>query len=348
MNRFFPITDRDILAARPEKNPVDPDRPYAFLIEPERSAAGEIVDVATVFLTNRECPFRCLMCDLWKNTTDAPVPPGAIPRQIDYALSRLAPDRRTDSQSVPPASATGERTDCQSVLQRQRPRQIKLYNSGNFFDAKAIPREDHAAVAERVRTFETVIVENHPRLCSIECVRFRDRLETRLEVALGLETVHPQVLAGLNKQMTLDDFARAVEFLLGEEIDVRAFILLKPPPLSEAEGVEWALRSIEYAFSLGVGCCSVVPTRAGNGIMEILQRQGRFAPPRLASMESVLEEGIRIAAGTVRRRVFMDLWDVERFFPCPRCGPLRRYRLHWMNLAQEVLPPIECECGTGG
>ena len=35
-------------------------------------------------------------------------------------------------------------------------------------------------------------------------------LRGQLEVALGLETVHPEVLARLNKQMTLDDFARAV------------------------------------------------------------------------------------------------------------------------------------------
>ena len=307
-----PFTDSEILSARPAKNRVDPERPYAFLVEPERSASGRVVDVATLFLTNRECPFRCLMCDLWKNTTDEPVAPGAIPRQIDFALERLP-----------------------------RARQIKLYNSGNFFDAKAVPRADYPDIADRVRAFETVIVENHPRLCSAECVRFRDLIATRLEVALGLETVHPVVLPALNKGMTLDDFARAAGFLLRQEIAVRAFILLRPPPLSDAEGVDWALRSIEYAFSLGVGCCSVIPTRAGNGIMDRLQQVGAFTPPTLAAMEQTLEGGIRLSRG----RVFMDLWDVERFFPCRRCGPPRRERLHRMNLTQEIPPPIACDCG---
>jgi radical SAM enzyme (TIGR01210 family) len=307
--------DREILAARPAKNVVDPDRPYAFLVEPERAATGEVLDTATLFLTNRECPFRCLMCDLWRNTTDAPVPIGSIPRQIDYALARL-----------PPA------------------RQVKLYNSGNFFDAQAIAREDHQAIADRVHGFETVIVENHPRLCSDECARFRERIETHLEIALGLETVHPAVLPALNKRMTLDDFARAVELLLRQSIAVRAFILLKPPPLSESEGEEWALRSIEYAFSLGVGCCSVIPTRAGNGFMERLERDGLFSPPALSSMEQVLEAGI----GLTRGRVFMDLWDCERFFDCSHCGPQRRERLQQMNLSQVVLPRVACECGRAG
>ncbi len=107
--------DRWILAQRENvgrsaRSELDPQRPYAFLTEDERSASGEIVPVATVFLTNRECPWRCLMCDLWRNTLTETVPLGAIPAQIDYALARLAPAR-----------------------------QIKLYNSGSFFDHRAIP-----------------------------------------------------------------------------------------------------------------------------------------------------------------------------------------------------------------
>src|SRR5881396_413627 len=86
--------DRWILAQRENSEPtarhdLDSQRPYAFLVEDERSAFGEIVPVATVFLTNRECPWRCLMCDLWKNTRPESVPVGVIPGQIDYALEEL-------------------------------------------------------------------------------------------------------------------------------------------------------------------------------------------------------------------------------------------------------------------
>jgi len=290
---------------------VNPDRPYAFLVEPECSASGEVVDVATLFLTNRECPFRCLMCDLWKNTTLEPVPPGSVPRQIDYALARL------------PAA-----------------RQIKLYNSGNFFDAKAIPTEDHAAIAERVRGFERVIVENHPKLCGPRMLAFRDAIApAEFEVALGLETVHPDVLPALNKGMTLDDFSRAAVFLRESAIDVRAFLLLRPPYLSEQEGVEWAIRSLDYAFAAGVQCCSVIPTRGGNGILEQLTDEGLFAPPSLASIEAVFDAGLAMRRG----RVFMDLWDFEKFSSCPACRDRRRARLQQMNLTQQLLPPVECD-----
>lgn len=304
-------TDEEIVAARPEKADVDPWRPYAYHVETERSAAGTVDPVATIFVTNRECPFRCLMCDLWKNTTDETVPEGAVPAQIDYALERLP-----DAQHV------------------------KLYNSGNFFDRKAFPPSDRPAIAERVRDFDTVIVENHPKLCRDVCVEFRDRLDGRLEIALGLETAHPTVLDRLNKRMTREDFRRAVGFLRENDIDVRTFLLLRPPFLSEEEGVEWALRSIEFAFDAGVQCASVVPTRSGNGIMQHLERNGHFEPPSMASIETVLEEGLRMNRG----RVFMDLWDLERFYECDTCGPERRERLRRMNLSQEVQPPVVCTC----
>src|SRR5690606_9199330 len=152
-DRYPVFLDREIVAIRPAKEDVDPSRPYAFLVEPERAAGGQVEDVATVFLTNRECPYRCLMCDLWKYTTDRTVPEGAIPAQIAYALERLPPAKH-----------------------------VKLYNAGSFFDRKAIPPSDHAAIASLLDGFETVIVENHPNLCGDACLRFRDRLNGRLEV----------------------------------------------------------------------------------------------------------------------------------------------------------------------
>ena len=303
--------DTWILAQRPAKNPVDPWRPHVFLAEPERTAAGTVEDVATIFLANRECPFRCLMCDLWKNTTAARVPAGAIPAQIEFALARLPPARH-----------------------------IKLYNAGNFFDAQAIPPGDWPAIAALVQDFATVIVESHPLLIGDRCLAWKRLLRPSLEVAMGLETIHPDVLPRLNKRMTLADFTRAVRFLSDHGIATRAFLLLRPPFLDEAEGVLWAKLSIDYAFGIGVECCVVIPTRTGNGAMERLAEQGQFHPPRVESLEEVLEYGISLRRG----RVFADLWDIERFHTCQRCGPARKERLHKMNLQQTIAPPVACAC----
>ncbi|HEX6987711.1 MAG TPA: hypothetical protein VF170_20190 [Planctomycetaceae bacterium] len=187
-----------------------------------------------------------------------------------------------------------------------------------------------------------MIVENHPRLCGDACGRFRDLLGTDLEIALGLETIHPDVLPALNKRMTLDDFERAVGLLVGDDIAVRAFVLLGLPWIGEEEAAEWAVRSVEFAFSIGVGCCSVIPTRAKHGLLSRLERDGAFRPPSLASLERVAEETVRLARG----RAFVDLWDADRLAACPACAPRRIERLRAMNFTQRVPPAVRCDrCG---
>ncbi len=307
------VDDRWILAYRGSRNEVDPTRPYAYLVERERTRAGEVVDVASIFITNKECPFRCLMCDLWKNTTTQSSVVGAVPDQIEWALERLPPVRH-----------------------------IKLYNSGNFFDAQAIPRDDWPRIVALVGDLESVVVECHPRLVDRRAEEFAGMLGAELQVAMGLETVDPEVLPRLNKRMTLQDYEAAAELLLAAGIPVRAFILLKAPFQDERQGVDWAKRSLDYAFSIGIECCVVIPTRAGNGAMEQLAAQGLFTPPTIRSLEKVLEYGIELGRG----RTLVDLWDIDSLLHCPACAAIRKDRLMDMNLTQILGPPVDCDCGT--
>jgi radical SAM enzyme (TIGR01210 family) len=326
-----------ILAQRPPKEYVDPRRPHGFFVELERTRDGAVEEVATLFLANRECPFRCLMCDLWKYTTDRRVPDGAVAAQVEWALTAGVRGQGSGvSQNSTAASLTPDAWPLTPF-----PRHIKLYNAGNFFDAQAIPTSDWPRLAELLQPLQTVIVECHPLLVGKRCLAFREMLGGELHVAMGLETIHPEVLPRLNKRMTLADFERATRFLRRHGIEVRAFLLLRPPFLEENEGIAWAKRSIEYAFDLGVECCVVIPTRAGNGAMEHLQEQGLFHPPRLESLEEVLEFGVGLGRG----RVFADLWDAEKFSSCSRCGPARLGRLREMNLSQSAAPRVVCECG---
>jgi len=159
-----------------------------------------------------------------------------------------------------------------------------------------------------------------------------------LEVAMGLETVHPQVLPRLNKRMTLEQFSRAAQFLREHGVALRVFILVKPPFLDEAEALEWAKRSLEFAFDCGATVASLIPTRFGNGSLEALAERGEFSPPRLATLEGALAYGVDLQ----RKRVFADLWDLERFSDCDWCFCKRKERLERINLSQKNEAPVQC------
>ena len=303
---------REIEKFRTERNKVNPEIPYHFLQEEEIDEDGNLQKVNTIFLTGKECAFKCTMCDLWKNTLTTSTPPGAILKQIDYALKRL------------PAADV-----------------IKLYNSSNFFDPNAIPPSDYPGIIDRVASYKRVIVENHPNLTGKSVVEFNEKLNGKLEVAMGLETIHPDVLPKLNKRLTKEDFQRAALFLKKNKIASRAFILLNPPFLTdEKENIEWTFKTVQFAFDCGIDCCSIIPTRPGNGIMEVLLEKGEYIPPTLSALEEVFERSLALNKG----RVFVDTWDIEFLSKCDECFEARKLRLEKMNQTQKVSEPIKCSC----
>ncbi len=309
-----------ILAQRPPRPAApDPNVPHGVFLERERLESGAVVDSGVVLLTNRECPWRCLMCDLWKDTTRDSVPEGAIPRQVEFAVRTWS-----DAGTLPA--------------------QVKLYNSGSFFDPAAIPPADYAPVARRIAFARHIVVESHPLLVGDRVRVLRDLLSGSLEVALGLETADPEVLEKLNKKFDLAQFERAADFLAAERIALRAFLLVNPPFMDEAGAAEWVVKSAEFAFSCGATAVTLIPTRTGNGAMERLRESGEFVPPNLAMLESAQRAALALGRG----RVFADTWGLEPFSACPHCFAARRDRLETVNHTQRDVPPVTCPvCGGG-
>jgi archaeosine synthase beta-subunit len=276
-------------------------------------------DVAVVFLAGRECPWRCTMCDLWRQTTSVDTPPGAIVHQIAAAVSNL-----------------NERAPATSV--------IKLYNAGSFFDPRAVPEADYAAIVECLRPFSRVIVESHPALIGPRLDRFLQLLRSTgqpgddgssLEVAMGLETAHPDALQQLNKRMDVPAFTRAAHGLRERAVALRVFLLISPPFIAPEAQDEWLLRSIDVALACGASAISLIPTRGGNGTMELLQETGAFQPPSLDTIERSGALALRHAAG--RARIFVDLWDLETLTGA--AGDARIARLKSMNRQQRLSIP---------
>jgi hypothetical protein len=214
--------DRFVLERRGVRPAHDPWRSQGLIVEDERAAQGGRDRIATVFLTGRECPWRCAMCDLWTYTTTADTPRGAIPAQVAAARAAVR------GQAVP---VTG----------------MKLYNAGSFFDPRAVPEDDYDEVAEALSGLSRVIVESHPALVGPRVDRLLTAFDRhrgpeapapQLEVAMGLETANPAALDLLNKRFTLEDFAQAARALDERGVALRVFLLISPPFIHPREQVD--------------------------------------------------------------------------------------------------------------
>jgi archaeosine synthase beta-subunit len=308
--------DRRIRSLRPPKANVGAHRPLSPRLEEERRPDRKIEQALTVFLTGAECPFTCSFCDLWQWTIDGPTPPGSLTIQLETVLQALegpAPDR------------------------------LKIYNASNFFDQRAVPSEDLVGIARLATSFEAVTVESHANTIGASTLAFARQISGRLEVAVGLETIHPVAAANLNKRLDLARFDSAARFLSENDVDLRVFVLLGTPYVPAEESVAWTVRTVEHAVERGASVVSIIPVRGGNGEMERLQGLGHFTPPTLLQLEESLDLSLQFTTTVVTA----DLWDVERLPACEQCRAERVERLRRTNVSGRVEPRISCGvCGA--
>jgi archaeosine synthase beta-subunit len=305
------VVDQRIRSLRPQKAQVDSSRAHGSLLEVERRPNGKVEQALTVFLAGAECPFTCSFCDLWRFTLDGPTPPGALIRQLDGVLRGLdgpLPDR------------------------------LKIYNASNFFDPRAVPLEDVLGIARLAAPFSAVTVESHANTIGPKTLDFARAIPGRLEVAVGLETIHPVAMQQLNKRLDLARFDSASRFLSESGLDLRVFVLLGAPHVPAEESVAWTVRTVEYALEHGASVVSIIPVRGGNGEIERLQQLGHFTPPTLSQLEESLDLSVQLTGGVVTA----DLWDVERLPACAHCRSARITRIRQVNLTGQPVARLAC------
>jgi len=322
--------DRDLLRSlRSTKPDRDPYQHQGYVIEQEPIGQGQSAPTATYFLTGSECRFTCSFCDLWRYTLSEKTPRGSLPQQIRMLHRTLESQRKNYDW-------------------------LKLYNASNFFDPHNVPEEDYSEIASLCDRVDRVVVENHAAITSsvrgqARIRSFQQMLRPQLEIAMGLESIDPRAIKGMNKSLPLRRFDSACETLARLGIAIRAFVILQPPGTSLESSLDWAVKSCLYAFERGAERCSIIPARRGSGWTDALERQGAWLPPDLPLIESTLESALQTCSSP-RRVVTVDLWDRESFpGGCESCRSQRFDRLMTMNLEQRTVSSERCTvCDTAG
>lgn len=231
-----------------------------------------------------------------------------------------------------------------ALMQYKGEEVIKIFTSGSFLDTKEISREERMKIFEALPDVD-ITIETRPEFVTEKALE--DLKGRSVEIAIGLESASDEVLHDcVNKGFSVSDFLKAAKKIREKKLRVKAYLLLKPPFLSENEALEDLKRSIDFCANCA-DTISINPVNVQKGTtVEKLWFEGRYRPPWLWSLvdaliysQRYLEKTIvtSMPAGGGSRR------GVHNCFSCDReiLKAIDRCRI---SQDYEALQDLRCEC----
>jgi len=216
---------------------------------------------------------------------------------------------------------------------------LKLYNASSFFAPRSIDQSDGSfrEIANELSWLDLVVVEARSENAE-GAVRLSSRLSARLEVAIGFETADDGLLQLLNKPTSVSRFRKAARFLWANGISLRAFVLVGPPFVAEADARRTALEALEEARRQGARVVSLLPVVSEHEPMEALRRAEFFSEVSTDEFFETVFDGadrdrLRGSPGAV---LIAELESLERLPGCPHCRGEKARRLERLNATGRI------------
>lgn len=173
---------------------------------------------------------------------------------------------------------------------------LSVYTPGSFLDDTEVLPDERANILEQINITEgitNVIIESRPEFVTKEKVKNIVELlsDKIVNIAMGLESSNDYIRNNcVNKHFTWDDYVRAAN-IIKKYCNLRSYVLMKPPFLTESEAINDAINSIRDAFSIGSESVFLEICNVQMGTpLESLYNLDLYKPARLWSVLDVLFE----------------------------------------------------------
>ncbi len=168
--------------------------------------------------------------------------------------------------------------------------QIGIYCNGSFFDDEEIAPRTRQRIFEAIASYipqAKVIFESHPQYITHQRIRHLRRYlpDQKIAVGVGFDSKNGFIRnTVLQKCISMEDSERAVAELKKMSIESIGYVCLKPPFLTEIEGICEAIRTGSYLQQIGVDVISVEPIAIQEGtLQDFLAQHGSYRVPWLWS-----------------------------------------------------------------
>ncbi|MFD1568644.1 archaeosine biosynthesis radical SAM protein RaSEA [Halolamina litorea] len=305
----------------------DPHEPTRVWIDEDNTPDG-VYQSLTIILNTGGCRWAraggCTMCGYVAESVEGgSVSHEALMDQIQYCLDQEA-----------------EQADGKSGL-------IKIYTSGSFLDEREVPAETRQAIAETFADRERIVVESLPDFVDREKVAEFTEQGLETDVAIGLETATDRVRHDcVNKYFDFADFEDACAEARAADGGVKAYLLMKPPFLSEGEALSDMQSSVRRCGAVeGCHTVSMNPCNVQRYTMvDELFYEGGYRPPWLWSVAEVLRTTTDVDAIVVSDPVGHG--SDRGAHNCGECDDRVQRAIKDFDLRQDpsVFEQVECEC----
>lgn len=259
----------------------DLNKPLA-VFKKKRMFGGQWIDSIGIVLKGRGCGWgQCKFCWYgrikYEGVTDE-----NIYRQFEYAL-----------QEYPGIEA------------------VFVFTNGAFNDDAEIPRDLRMKIFKLLQEYGVryVCLEGRANLPMAPFVELKKNYEDiQLQVALGVEVRDEKLrMETLNKPVKDETIEQAIKELKDNGIEVRAYVLLKPPFVDESRAVEEIKQAIDWLSDLNVDivdiCCAKPDKRAPEFWKEFTS--GKWDYPQVTSLAECVRYGLE-------KGVAMDVYDYSK------------------------------------
>lgn len=286
---------------------------------------GKIVDAYVVILRTTGCSWThksgCTMCGYFNDSIWGKISDKELIQQFDSAMKNYS----------------GERF-------------VKIFTSGSFLDEKEIKPKVRDKILNRLsEKIDKLSIESRPEYITDErLTQIKEIFQPKkLEISIGLETSNDFIREhAINKGFTFSDYNKAVKILKKYKFNLKTYVLVKPPFLTEKEAIEDCKNTITKIRNLS-DTISLNPTNVQrNTVVEYLWKRNQFRPPWLWSIVEILKKS---KINDERKTIKCDIaggGSNRGPHNCKKCNRMVLDAIANFSLSQNenVFDNLECEC----
>lgn len=229
-----------------------------------------------------------------------------------------------------------------------------VYNSGSFLNECEVnpkARREILKIIATEKNIKVVILETRPEFITRELVNEIEKIlsDKVVEIGVGLETKNDEIREYcVNKGFNTEQYLEKTKLIVDSKLHLLAYVLIKPPFLTEKEAIQDAIETARFAFQHGADVVSFEPVSIQDfTLVHYLHEGGVFDPPWLWSAIEVARA--TASFGFVRIGGF-EFMPIPKIFThsCPNCNAKVVSAIDRFNSTSDLssFDGLDCECKT--